>query len=726
MPSIRSSLRLLIAISVLFGLVGSSCGGRADSQQSSAGDVTVFAAASLTAAFTELGEAFMTKHPDAHVTFNFAASSELVTQIDEGAPADVYASADLSNMTKLTDAGNNASDPVVFATNRLAIMVAPGNPLGITGLADLANPDLIVVLCDPEVPCGKYAAQVLENAAVTVTPKSLEENVNAVVSKVTLGEADAGIVYETDIAAAGDEADGVELPVESNVVAQYPIVVTKDAANPELARAFIEFVNSEQGQRVLASYGFLAPTSTAPTTTVKSQPAGPTANVSTEIVGGGGVFIAESLTVDLTAAGYVEHEYLAEGTATSYVAAGTMTGDGRWSFAADNDAPYRTRVLVRMPGNIADFSGTVVIEWLNVSGGVDADPEWIALHEEIMRRGDAWVGVSAQLIGVIGGPVVVPVDVPGAEVAGEGLVTIDPVRYGSLQHPGDGFSYDIFTQVARAVRSGAGMLGGQPQQLIAAGQSQSAYALVTYYNGVQPLTEAFDGFFVHSRGASWLPLVGPGLPAGIVDAIAGTPTTLRTDQSTPALDLQSETDVTGIFNSALARQPDDAHFRLWEVAGTAHFDEFLLGASSKAIDCDGRINDGPMHVVAKAALRALTAWIATGSPPDSAPRLQVTSDAAPQIQRDNDGIALGGIRTPPVDVPVATLSGAPTSSTSVICLLLGSTTPFTRERLAALYASPEDYFQRFDAMIDSAIVAGYVLAEDRAAMLEFAHADLVG
>ena len=259
MPSVRISPKLLLAASVAFGLVGSSCGDEADSKPSTAGDITVFAAASLTAAFTELGEAFMVGHPDVQVTFNFAASSELVTQIGEGAPADVYASADLSNMTKLTDAGNNASDPVVFATNLLAIMVAPGNPLGITGVADLANPDLIVVVCDPEVPCGKYAAQVFENAAVTVTPKSLEENVNAVVSKVTLGEADAGIVYETDITAAGDEVDGVKIPVDSNVLAQYPIVVTKDAANPALAQAFIDFVNSEPGRQILASYGFLAP-----------------------------------------------------------------------------------------------------------------------------------------------------------------------------------------------------------------------------------------------------------------------------------------------------------------------------------------------------------------------------------------------------------------------------------------------------------------------------------
>ena len=221
--------------------------------------MVVFAAASLTAAFTEVGEAFMAEYPDATVTFNFAASSELVNQIGEGAPADVFASADLSNMIKLVEAGNDATEPVVFARNALSIIVEPGNPMDITSVADLANNDLILVICAPEVPCGEYAAQIFENAGVRVTPKSLEENVKAVVSKVTLGEADAGIVYETDVAAAGDEATGVKIPADINVVALYPIVVTKEAPNPAGAQAFIDFLYSEQGQGILAAHGFLAP-----------------------------------------------------------------------------------------------------------------------------------------------------------------------------------------------------------------------------------------------------------------------------------------------------------------------------------------------------------------------------------------------------------------------------------------------------------------------------------
>ncbi len=224
------------------------------------GNVTVFAAASLTAAFTEIGDAFMVENPDANVVLNFAGSSDLVTQITEGAPADVFASADLSNMTKVTDASLNATEPVVFATNIAEIIVGAGNPKGITGVEDLADPsDLIIVQCAPEVPCGKYAAQIFENAGITVTPASLEENVKAVVTKVTLDEADAGIVYATDVTAAGDAAEGVEIPADINVVAEYPIATLTEGPNAEGAQAFVDFVLSEQGQKILASYGFVAP-----------------------------------------------------------------------------------------------------------------------------------------------------------------------------------------------------------------------------------------------------------------------------------------------------------------------------------------------------------------------------------------------------------------------------------------------------------------------------------
>ena len=223
------------------------------------GDITVFAAASLTESFTEIGEAFTAANPDASATFSFDASSALVTQITEGAPADVFASADTNNMTKLTDAGLNGSEPEIFATNLLTIIVAPDNPLGITGVADLANPDIKTVICAPEVPCGNYANQIFTAAGVTVTPVSLEQNVRGVVTKVTAGEADAGIVYVTDVIAAGDAADMVEIPEDINVVAEYPIATVAASQNQEVGEAFIDFLLGDEGQAILAEYGFGAP-----------------------------------------------------------------------------------------------------------------------------------------------------------------------------------------------------------------------------------------------------------------------------------------------------------------------------------------------------------------------------------------------------------------------------------------------------------------------------------
>jgi molybdate transport system substrate-binding protein len=257
----RRSRRLLV-IAAALGLLGAACGSdeaRPGTVDAPSGSITVFAASSLTGAFTDIGAAFEAEHPGTTVTFNFGASSDLVTQIDQGAPADVFASADLANMKKLTDASENAGTPTTFARNSLQIITEPGNPKGIKTVADLANPDIIFVTCAPEVPIGRYTQQVFEKAKVTVTPASLEENVKGVVTKVTLGEADAGIVYASDVEAAGDKAEGVDIPAEINVVAEYPLVVTKGASNADGARAFVDFVTGEQAQKILSSYGFSAP-----------------------------------------------------------------------------------------------------------------------------------------------------------------------------------------------------------------------------------------------------------------------------------------------------------------------------------------------------------------------------------------------------------------------------------------------------------------------------------
>ena len=245
-------------------LVAVACGGgdavqAPEAGSSVSGEVVVFAAASLTDAFTDLGAAFTAAHPDASVTFNFAGSSELVAQITEGAPADVFASADPANMANATDAGAAASEPATFATNRAEIVVAAGNPLGITAVDDLADDDLIVVVCSPQVPCGTYAHQIFERAGIEPSVESYEENVRAVLGKVVLGEADAGIVYATDVSAAGDAVGGVGIGADVNVVARYPIAVTAEAPNPHAAQAFVDLVLGPDGQAILADHGFGAP-----------------------------------------------------------------------------------------------------------------------------------------------------------------------------------------------------------------------------------------------------------------------------------------------------------------------------------------------------------------------------------------------------------------------------------------------------------------------------------
>jgi molybdate transport system substrate-binding protein len=287
--------RLLISSIALLGFIGASCGSDSDTAATTVavaaptdsptttaapsteapttvatteapttipavtGDIVVFAASSLTEAFTEIGEAFKVDNPDASVVFTFAGSGDLVTQIGEGAPADVFASADDGNMTKLADAGEAAGDPLSIAKNTMEIIVEKGNPKAIAGVADLAKPDLLVVLCADTVPCGKSAAAVLANAAVTLTPVSLEDKVKGVVTKVTAGEADAGIVYVSDVNAAGDSAEGVEIPADINVINNYPMVVTKESTNTAGAQAFIDYVASDAGQAILAKFGFLAP-----------------------------------------------------------------------------------------------------------------------------------------------------------------------------------------------------------------------------------------------------------------------------------------------------------------------------------------------------------------------------------------------------------------------------------------------------------------------------------
>lgn len=222
------------------------------------GDLTVLAGASLTEAFTEMGEAFEAAHPEVSVQFSFDASSTLAVQANSGAPADLFASADEAQMQKVSEAGN-AVAPKTFARNRLAMLVGTGNPKDIATLDDYNRSDVIYVLCAPEVPCGRYGQEALEQAGVTAEPKSYEINVKGVVTKVATGEADTGIVYVTDTRTAVDATDSVDIPDRLNVTGTYPITVLEQSADPELAAAFMDFVLSAEGQQILDDHGFLSP-----------------------------------------------------------------------------------------------------------------------------------------------------------------------------------------------------------------------------------------------------------------------------------------------------------------------------------------------------------------------------------------------------------------------------------------------------------------------------------
>jgi molybdate transport system substrate-binding protein len=250
----RNRVLLVAAVAMLLTACGSS---GSPSTTSLSGTASVFTAASLTDSFKALGTAFQTAHSGTTVQFNFAGTPTLVTQIEQGASADVFASADTTNMDKLKADGFTAGTSQVFAHNKLEIVVAAGNPKGITGLADLAKPGVIYITEAATVPAGKYALQILASAGVTLKPKSLETDVKSVVSKIELGEADAGIVYVTDVKAAGNKVTGVPIADSVNVIATYPIVAVKGTKNSALANAFIAYVLSADGQATLQSFGFL-------------------------------------------------------------------------------------------------------------------------------------------------------------------------------------------------------------------------------------------------------------------------------------------------------------------------------------------------------------------------------------------------------------------------------------------------------------------------------------
>ncbi|MDN4174215.1 alpha/beta hydrolase domain-containing protein [Nocardioides sp. SOB77] len=417
---------------------------------------------------------------------------------------------------------------------------------------------------------------------------------------------------------------------------------------------------------------------------------------------------------DLAAAGYAESELVAAGSARSF-AADDLPQDGRWTLAGRDRADFATRVVLRAPADPATYSGTLVVEWLNVSSGTDAAPDWTYLADEVVRRGHAWAGVSAQHIGVMGGVSAVGLGAPTAGLRGQ-------ERYAALHHPGDAYAYDVFTEVAGALVEHLGATLGEVTCLLAIGESQSAYALTTYVDGVQPLTGRFDGFLVHSRGGAAMPLGEPGEAVDIASFRLGAPTHVRADVAVPVVVVQTETDLTGRLAYLPARQPDAERVRLWEVAGTAHADKFQIGDFEEYLTCPRPVNRGQQAYVVRAALRHLETWARGGPAAPSAARLEVEDG---RFVLDGSGNARGGIRTPAVDAPTQVLAGDTEPGAPAICELFGSTLPLAPGRVAELYADVASYLQAYERATDAAIAAGFVLADDRDELLAEARPDLV-
>jgi len=428
---------------------------------------------------------------------------------------------------------------------------------------------------------------------------------------------------------------------------------------------------------------------------------------------------------DLAKVGYQQREYFVSGDASSYKSDVPLQSDGKWTVEPADSAAFKTRVVVYQPVDPARFNGTVIFEWLNVSGGADAGTDWIVAHNELIRSGYAWVGVSAQKGGIDGGGI----NYTGLKLP---LKVLNSVRYESLLHPGDKYAYDIFSQAAFVTLNPPAdirPLGDLAiERVIASGESQSADFMMTYINAIAPTKKLFDGYFIHSRlhGSAGL---APQTTGSSIDFSSRAPVYVRDDLDVPVMMVQAEADLF-VLGSHADRQPDSPNFRLWEIAGTGHADTYVaLGglfdqgwdpavasiitstwAVPLLVNCDKPINSGPQHFVVKAAIAALNSWIRDGIAPAYASRLETAGDPAAFV-RDGVGNVLGGIRTPYVDVPIATLSGEGQTG-GVFCSLFGTTEKFSKSQLAELYPDHETYVDAVNASVDGAVSEGFVLQPD--------------
>ncbi|MDT3446396.1 MULTISPECIES: alpha/beta hydrolase domain-containing protein [unclassified Pseudofrankia] len=426
---------------------------------------------------------------------------------------------------------------------------------------------------------------------------------------------------------------------------------------------------------------------------------------------------------DLHEYGYTSQEFLFGGQARAYAPApGTKLGaDGRWALKADRTEPFKSRLLVMRPSDPAKFSGNVWLTWVNVTAGFEIGD----ITRQGLRDGDAIVYVSAQKIGLDG--------VPGGER--NGLRAWDPERYGTLTHPGDAFSFDIFTKAALLVGRDRGKLPVDPmsgldvRRVLGTGASQSAIRLTAYLNGVQPLAKALDGALPIASFGHAASFDTPTGQTEDIDAIfRRPPVRIRDDLDIPVILVSTETEAESLYP---ARQPDSDTFRTWEIAGAAHAgagkdsigdvvatltrDGLTLptgasGSSSGAVATPTQPNSVDWLPVMSAARRGLVAWSRDGKAPPKLPVITIKGDP-PRVQRDEHGNALGGIRMPELEVPVATYSGT-VEGADRMASLFGSMKPFLPEQVHTLYPSRQDYLTAYDGAVDRAVRAGYFLDRD--------------
>jgi Alpha/beta hydrolase domain len=411
---------------------------------------------------------------------------------------------------------------------------------------------------------------------------------------------------------------------------------------------------------------------------------------------------------------YVEKEFVLSGMARTFKGTGTLKTDGKWTATVDTSSnPYKTAMIVRRPASAAQFNGIVLVEWLNVSSGYPLDVDWGMNHEEILRKGYAYVGIVNQKVGITG--------VQKLPQYGD--------RYAAHSISDDDLSYDILSQTGQAVKDQfATILGGlRPVKVLASGHSQSAMRLTTYANAIQPLDNVFDGIMIHGRanGGTSIGTNGSNVPLGY--------TSIRADSKVPVFQIQSQMDVS--LNSGTSKATDSAKVRYWEVAGAAHADQYLLdniySVSEREVGfdqpaCSKPHNAMPFYMAQNAVLRHLSNWAKNGTLPPTSPRMK--RNWLGSLVKDANDNVVGGLRLPEIEAPIATYGNANFTTGSLAfldlfaCVAGGYTEYFDKAKLKTLYPTHADYVAKFKKAADAALAAGHILPEDHVKAMQRAQA----